>query len=125
MASSRRLKPLQSPSSSTIAKVSRSGGSGSAGSSAGKDSDELSPGTLMAKRALAGPVVGFDDAGDEIAAHHVPRREADGLDAAHAGQQPHRLFEARALTRRQIDLARVAGHHHLRAFANTGQEHLH
>ena len=36
---------------------------------------------------LAGLVVGFDDAGDEVAAHHIAGREADRLDARDAGEQ--------------------------------------
>src|SRR5688572_4226195 len=101
-----------------MVRISRSGGSSSAGSSA-DDAKwvELSREMLMEIFfALAGPIVGFDDAGHEVAAHHVAGGEADRLDAAHAGQQPHRLLETRALTRRQIDLTGIAGHRHLRAF---------
>ena len=37
--------------------------------------------------AYAGLVVGFDDAGHQVAAHHVAGREADRLDARDAGEQ--------------------------------------
>ena len=40
-------------------------------------------------------------------------------------EQAHRLLEARPLARRQVDLARIARDHHLGAFADAGQEHLH
>ena len=33
---------------------------------------------------LLGPIVGFDDARDEVAAHHVRSGEADRLDPGHA-----------------------------------------
>ena len=36
-----------------------------------------------------------------------------------------RLLEAGALAARQVDLARIARHHHLRPFADAGEEHLH
>ena len=52
----------------------------------------------------------------------VKRTIADLLDAA---QRLERVGEAGARAGRQIDLGRVAGHHHARVLAEPGQEHLH
>ena len=76
-------------------------------------------------RRLLLPIIGFDDAGDEIAAHHVGAGEANGLDAGDAVQKRDGLLETRRHAEGQIDLARVAGDRHLRVLAKPGQEHLH
>ena len=89
---------------------------------------ELSPGSFMALRRLlgiAGLVVGFDDARDEVAPDHVAGVEPDGLNSLHAAQQPDRLLQPRLLPRRQVDLAGIAGDGHLGAVADAGEEHLH
>ena len=46
-------------------------------------------------------------------------------DIVEAAQRFERVGEARARARRQIDLARITCHNHARAFAETGQKHLH
>src|SRR6185295_5948590 len=105
IAVSRPAIAVQSPSSRTIVRVSESGGSGSA-STFNSEMVVLSALPCMA-RPSAGLVVSFDNACDEIATHHIGGREADCLDAPDAGQQADRVHQARLLSRRQIDLARI------------------
>src|SRR5262249_2667613 len=117
-------KRLQSPSSATTVRLSRWDGSVSAGGSAG-----ATPAPVRAargdERASDRMVVGINDAGHQVAAHHVGGGKADRLDAADAAQQTNGLLKARTLAWRQVDLAWVAGHGHLGALAQAREEHFH
>src|SRR5262245_56088331 len=99
--------------------VSRSGGSAS-GCGSAVAASVLSPGSFIANTRLAVPaaglVVGLDNACHEIAAHDIARVETDGLDALDPAEQPDGFFQSRGLPRGQVDLAGIAGDHHLRPF---------
>ena len=89
---------------------------------------------VAARRVAHGPaargrafarLVGAHDAGDEFVADDVAVGEADDGDALDLGQGVERLGQTRAGARRQVDLGRIAGHHHARTLAEPGQKHLH
>src|ERR1700761_6441322 len=71
------------------------------------------------------PVVGFNNARDKLMANDIGRGEADVADALDAVKKPHRVGEAGGLAGRQIDLARIAGHHHPAALAKPREQHFH
>ena len=58
-------------------------------------------------------------------AHHVLSGKADMADALHIAQQAGGVHQSRALAFGQVDLRRVAGDHHARAFAKAGEKHFH
>src|SRR6185312_11031326 len=68
-------------------------------------------------------VIGFHDLGDEAVTHDVLGGEANDVDAGNVLENGDRVRKSRLIGAHQIDLGRVAGHHHARAFAQTGQHH--
>src|SRR3954471_20100765 len=76
---------------------------------------------------LAGAVlvVGVDDPLDELVADDVLTAEAHEVDVLEALEDLADHDEPRLLVARQVDLRDVAGHHHLRAEPEPGEEHLH
>src|SRR3712207_8926888 len=65
--------------------------------------------TLFPYTTLFRSIIGCYDTSDEFVAHHVFGGEGDMTDTFDAGQQTDSLGETRGLSRRQIDLTRVAG----------------
>ena len=58
-------------------------------------------------------------------AHHVLGRKARNADTLDPIKQANRVGQARVSGIEQVDLRRVARHHHPRALTQTGQDHLH
>ena len=67
----------------------------------------------------AGRVISGDNARHEFVADDVFARKRHVRDAFDIGQKAHRLGETRCLSRRQIDLARIAGDDHAAILAQT------
>src|ERR1700761_2322618 len=70
-------------------------------------------------------IVGGDDPLDEFVADHVLAAELDEGDVFDFVEDVADDHQAGALVARQVDLGDVAGHHHPRAEAEPGEEHLH
>src|SRR6476619_3302609 len=75
--------------------------------------------------ALGVLVVGGDDALDELVPHDVLAAEVHELEAVDAPEDVVDHDQARLLVAREIDLRDVAGHDHLGAEPEAGEEHLH
>ena len=74
--------------------------------------------------AVVGPFVGGDDVGDDAGPHHVALGQVHEGHARHLSEHRLQAREPRAPAG-HVDLGDVAGHDHLRAEPDAGQEHLH
>src|SRR4051794_9520998 len=70
-------------------------------------------------------VVGLDDARDQFVPYDIVLGECHVANALDIRKQPDCLRESWDLSRRQIGLARIAGHDHAAVLAKTRQKHLH
>src|SRR5471032_840048 len=112
--SKRRLAPIAARIAALAALRTSRSAPGNARRHAGSSTTtvQLALGLLVAR------VIGLDDAGHQVVAHHVLRGEPHEADAVHALQRLDRVGEARALVVRQVGLAGIAGDHHARALAD-------
>src|SRR6185437_4678591 len=87
------------------------------------------PGTLTPAVELLGlrvvPLVRVDDLADQPVPYNVVAGEPREVDVLDAVEDVLHHAEPADLAGRQVDLGHVAGHHHPRAEAEPGEEHLH